>query len=279
MKINSNYILSGNFFIDHLIFPKTHFVKGENHIVNANPIIKQGGIANVSRALSLLKVNHTLNYTSGSDDQQRIDDVPDGVTLINDKSVGTSDLAYIVIDTKDSTRTSFVVKGVSHLHTPPLNLKFDVHHISYLDSLPSYSNAVMKKIRANSKIISADLCLNNTTESQRKSLIRKLKFIDYLVISDTELGAYFGSDLKVAMKEVSYYCSKTIVHHQTGFSIVDNGKVITREFKIRKVNNILGAGDIYAAALVANCSDNLSLLDLAIKSFKQANRVISTGGI
>jgi sugar/nucleoside kinase (ribokinase family) len=268
----SEIVLSGNFFIDLQILPNSVIEFGANH--KAKSKITFGGILNVSRYLEILNIQHITSYTVGSDSAVRanLENLHTHSTHIKDNQDGLSDLAIIVLDELKNSRTSFVVDGVSRQHKLNHELNSRLHHISYLDNLPNFGIDSLKILREKGCLISADLCLRFPSHAESNELMNRIEFVDYLIISDSEFEAYFGSiELELFFAKKSYTHLKIIIHRRDGFSVIDSSGSKTETIPVKPIGNVLGAGDCFVAFFLRNVLLNLSLYEVVKKTFLETS--------
>ena len=159
---------------------------------------------------------------------------------------GQTSTALIVSNLEKGERTSFVNWGVGENKFAPTPYTSSWTHISYLDIIP---NLDIKKIRKTSNIVSADLCLHNPTNLIKNKVLSQLQYLDYLIISKTELFSY----LNIEISNISKYKLKhLVVHCKEWTHILENNtydKIINKN-KILENINVLGAGDTYCANFI-----------------------------
>ena len=146
--------------------------------------------------------------------------------------------ALILVDEAKCKRTSTACLSLKN-RTPNI-YNSDWAHILYINQLNDIS--FIKQIRERTKIISADICAGRILKD--KSV---LKYVDYLFISDEDMWLNSIEELSSLVK------GWVILHHSHG-SVCCKGKTKfeIRVEKILKGINILGAGDMFAAACISN---------------------------
>ena len=187
-----DFILSGNFFWDTIVFPKNILQKNKNNLSN----IKEdaGGILNHFKIFSKNKKFFFISFSLGTDFYSQLFTIKykkyNKFFLFN-RIKGRTDRSVIFLNLKSSSRTSLTDKGVCRFHKPKKFKYHKIHHIAYLDSLKFYNINKLKEIKKKCKFLSADLCRNNLNKTERVDLLNKIKFLDILIISKDELNGLF----------------------------------------------------------------------------------------
>lgn len=151
--------------------------------------------------------------------------------------------ATIIHDEQKNQKTSIVDWQTCQL--PDIcNISSSWTHIMYLDAMCDIRENHLKKLSDNS-IVSADLCLAHHSREDVEHLQKLLPYVDYLIISDSESSLL---NRTVAQSKVA-----TIIHSAEGsewFLRQENTRnKFSSDVKISNVN-VLGAGDIFAAAFI-----------------------------
>jgi sugar/nucleoside kinase (ribokinase family) len=270
--INSEIVVSGNFFLDLQVIPNSKIDMGSNH--KANKKISYGGILNISRCLESLKIKHVVNYTVGEKDFFQLEErtsVPHA-THLREIRDGSSDLAIIVLDRFGKSRTSFVIDGISREHKLNHELKSKIHHISYLDNLPNYGKDSLRILRSEGCLISADLCLNSPSKFEIAQLMDRIECVDYLIFSESEFNAYFNNvNLERVFSNKSLCHVKFIIHRKDGFRIIDSNGSKSEIIQVKPIEDVLGAGDCFVAFFLSNLTLGLGLYEIALKTFSETS--------
>ncbi len=168
-------------------------------------------------------------------------------------------IAYIVCDTKKSTRSSFVINSkpsnISLQDISFINREFDWIHVCYLDDLEDFSKVTQIK-----QPFSLDFC----TDSDRSF---------YVDIMNMSKVIFDSRHRKILYKDL---CVKTpiIFHDEFGFEIVKNRKTIHLESMIPlALSDVNGAGDLYAAYFLKNYQ-SLGIIESARLAMKAATTTL-----
>ena len=246
-------MISGNYFEDEIILVDSLDLDGNNN--NFKKIKRPGGIFNIKKAIGK-EIECHLSF-SASLKKNKFNNYH--ITQIDKKDNST---ALIIIDKKKSTRLSFPNIGFSYLHKYNTNIKFNWHHISYLDLLPNYKISTLKKIKENTNIVSVDLCKNFHTPTEKRALLKKLNFVDFLITSNKEICSLFGTKFTfIALKRLKKLKIKYIIHSPNKIWIYDliNTKVI-KNFFIKNLIT-LGAGDFFCGKIIQGMMNNMNIYE------------------
>jgi sugar/nucleoside kinase (ribokinase family) len=270
-------LLSGNLYLD-LIVDTTDMEVGYNS--RSKIIYSLGGVANIARELSKLKLLHKIRANLGfplSEKNLKVlfsnnENNLDGISLdyITFYELPMS-IAIILFDKKKSTRSSFVSEGVSRDVCFPSenldNIKF--HHISYLDNLPEYRADDLRDQKSRNIFLSADLCLNDYSDQERRDTIEKIRHLNLLFLSDSEYSKLFLEPATDSnLRKNSYLPDWFIVHSakESWYGSLTDVRKIGGE-KITGINTI-GFGDLMVANFLYNFIDGKSFFESAEISFK-----------
>jgi len=146
--------------------------------------------------------------------------------------------AYIVSDTSQSKRTSFVIdKNKSKLSTTEIekiNMIYDWLHISYLDDFECYEKLVDIKIP-----FSVDFC----TTKKREQYLEIMK--KAAIIFDSRERKHLYNDIVLK--------APIVLHDEFGFEIITNSILTYKEMMTPLNNlNVNGAGDVYSGFFIEN---------------------------
>ena len=150
--------------------------------------------------------------------------------------------ALIYVDKLRCRRASTAVLSresrVPFIHTS------DWSHIMYLNQLINLD--FLSEVSKKSKFVSADICAGSSIQD-----VSILKHIDLLFIADDDLWLPIQQLRDLTKGDV-------IVHHSNGsiYYSKNGEKIETLVDKILKDINILGAGDMFAAAVIFNYLQN-----------------------
>lgn len=180
--------------------------------------------------------------------------------------------ALIVSSLSSEERTSFVNWGCGADPFVPTAKHTRWTHISYLDIIPSLD---LNKIRENSDIVSADLCLSNPSRNTINSTLNKLQYLDYLFASESEfdplITGYESIDLFKTFK------LKCLIFHSRLETIIqyrDKGFQVNGKHSIINNIDVLGAGDAYCGNFILSQLNNKSLTKSAEFAHQKATEFI-----
>lgn len=247
--MNSKIIIYGNFFVDHIYHLNESIKNDQNN--NVKFMDKAyGGVINFYKPLKEEAHDFTISFTLGNDETGKFFKRKTKKNFQIKFKKGRTSQANIFIDKRDSTRTSFAEKGISNTHNVINFHKSDWFHVSYLDLLSNLNLEKLKHIQGKANIMSCDLGLNCSTSQEINLIKKKLKFFNYLIISNHELRCYFPSDSTLeSIKASKKYVPEIIVHSAEKIWI--NEDCIINN-KIYKNINPLGAGDFFCAKFIVN---------------------------
>lgn len=174
--------------------------------------------------------------------------------IVNGASTST---ATIVSDIVNSTRTSVVNWDACIEFADVEVTDSDWCHICYLDSLINIDNSTLHGIKSKLPecIISADLCSSDFVKLHKNRIWKCLKYIDYLVISDTEANALLpGLDSEIQVTVLGHAVNKYCIIHSPKGSCISDGSSSISHICTSVLRNIdvLGAGDIFCANMIGN---------------------------
>ena len=194
-----------------------------------------GGIANVWLMLSKICKNYQVN--------------------IEPTNIGE---ALILVDKEKSERAS--IANLNQKDRKPIIRDSIWSHILYVNELDVLS--FIKDVSNKSKILSIDICKGKIFNQ-----LSILKYVDYFFISDEDLFM----DIKDLASKVKGW---VILHHKGGSLCINKEKSFTIETQILNNINVLGAGDMFAAATINSILNAVDKSDLQ-NNIKEAHRVTS----
>lgn len=256
--------LSGNIFIDSII-EINQLILGSNY--NIIPKIQLGGIANVSRALSKLEIEHDLFSMIDSLGRH---------LLLTDLTLNSHaklkleiaeenlDEATIIVERYANRRTSFVKNGSSEKAKINTDFLSEFHHISYLDNLKFLEPLDLKKMKKNGVRVSADLCKNFVSKAFKVRVLSLITEIDLLIISGQEFVTYLGVEpSQDSMEVILRIVPNVIVHLEDGCWVGSRGSVFWIQGRRLSNVDVLGAGDKFVAYFYSSLLNGSSILESA----------------
>lgn len=159
--------------------------------------------------------------------------------------------AVVLSDAKGGVRTSFVRWGCGKRAIPVNPRPAKWAHVSYLDMMPQIS---LDALRKEVDILSADLCLSS--QPCREAINANLKLMDYLFLSDAEIGGLVGEGIPAsqAVAEVAKPnpSLRVLCHSLEGTFMAAGNDVEFVPSGVERIENIdvLGAGDAYCANFI-----------------------------
>ena len=252
--MNKSILVSGNSYIDNIICTNGLIVDGNNICESFSKSL--GGVFNFLKVLK--SSNHHIFSALSHDDRKLIANQSRYVNLniTPTKSVCTS---TIICDKKNSQRTSFTVNGSSRNFVYKNKNYYDYHHISYLDNLPNYTLKTLKEIKNNCGFLSADLCKQKMNDKEIRDITKKIKLIDMLICSVSEIKTIFKTD---SIKQALFYLKKHVpfyVIHSPTKIYAKGEKYFHLKVSYKKNLNVLGAGDVFCAYVLINMSTSMKL--------------------
>ena len=194
-----------------------------------------GGVANVWLMLSKICKNYQVN--------------------IEPTNIGE---ALILVDKEKAERAS--IANLNQKNRDPIIRDSTWSHILYVNELNDLS--FIKEVRDKSKIVSIDICKGKIFNQ-----LSILKHVDYFFISDEDLFM----DIKDLASKVRGW---VILHHKAGSLCVSKDKSFTIKTPVLDNINVLGAGDMFAAATINCILNGVDKSDLQ-NNIKEAHRVTS----
>lgn len=272
--------LVGNLIVDN-IHCVSRFQEGQSNKSLGNQTVV-GSIANVLRPL--VELNPTLSISvcssvgddlAGSYALQWFESFKEkhptlGVNIDYRPNSPTSS-AVILSDVSTNVRSSIVSWGacasMTHFEVPDCSWI----HIMYGDKLDNLSVGTLKRLKQNS-IVSMDFCLNKHSKEKIKTINAMLTYIDYAILSVDEAKSIAPQKTEeLIAKKIGKLVSEYAIIHSPRKVYVSNGtavSVIDTDYVEDKKMNVLGAGDMFAAAVIAKtleCPDIVKNVQFAHK--------------
>ena len=194
-----------------------------------------GGIGNVWFMLSKICKNYQIN--------------------IEPTNIGE---ALILVNKEKAERSS--IANLNQIERNPNIKDSKWSHILYVDELDNLS--YFKNIRDKSDIVSIDIC-----KGKPFNQTSILKYVDYFFISDEDLFM----DINELAKKVKGW---VILHHKGGSTCVSKEKTFDISTPVIDNINVLGAGDMFAAATI-NCILNTVDKSNLQNNIKEAHTITS----
>jgi len=254
--------------VGNLIVDNTHcvsnFVSGQSNNSLSHDV-SVGSVANVLRALHELQPELKVGVCSSIADDvngkyviQWLSDFEKKTKTLNtniycDSGSHTSS-AVIVSDITQNIRSSIVNWGacsqMKNFETPSSSWI----HIMYGDKLDNLNADVLKSLKSGATL-SMDFCLNKHSVEKIHKINGMLSYIDYAILSIDEAQS-IAQEARgdVAAKKIGTLVSKcAIIHSPKRIYISDGNETTTldTEYIKDKRMNVLGAGDMFAAAMIA----------------------------
>ena len=280
----NNLMISGSTFFD-LVLLNDNTLKENRNYHDTDITINIGGVFNIARQLILLKVKFdikTIAYAPiNKNNLLQIAYLPPKFdkycNLKVDFDEKSSNLSLILQGKSNKGRTSFNSNKFDSWEYKQKSSFYKCHHISYLDYLSNYSENTLRSIKKETNFVSADLCKNFSSKSEKAELIRKLYLIDLLVISDAEFKNYFGDSkafidlrakFKVFPKVVVHFSDKVVIYLQSD------------TLKLQGVNyagkNTLGMGDTFVAYFYKNFLKSNDIYQSAKFAFLNCQKIVKS---
>lgn len=194
-----------------------------------------GGIGNVWFMLSKICKNYQIN--------------------IEPTNIGE---ALILVNKEKAERSS--IANLNQIERNPNIKDSKWSHILYVNELDNLS--YFKNIRDKSDIVSIDIC-----KGKPFNQTSILKYVDYFFISDEDLFM----DINELAKKVKGW---VILHHKGGSTCVSKEKTFDISTPVIDNINVLGAGDMFAAATI-NCILNTVDKSNLQNNIKEAHSITS----
>ena len=194
-----------------------------------------GGIGNVWFMLSKICKNYQIN--------------------IEPTNIGE---ALILVNKEKAERSS--IANLNQIERNPIIKDSKWSHILYVNELDNLS--YFKNIRDKSDIVSIDIC-----KGKPFNQTSILKYVDYFFISDEDLFM----DINELAKKVKGW---VILHHKGGSTCVSKEKTFDISTPVIDNINVLGAGDMFAAATI-NCILNTVDKSNLQNNIKEAHSITS----
>lgn len=166
--------------------------------------------------------------------------------------------ALILVNKKKSERAS--IANLNQTKREPIIRDSEWSHILYVNELDNLS--FIKEVSEKSNIVSIDVC-----KGKKFNQLSILKYVDYFFISDEDLFIDVNS---LAAKTKGWI----ILHHKGGSKCIN--KNISFEINTPIIDNInvLGAGDMFAAAVINSILNTVDKSNLQL-NIKEAHNITS----
>ena len=166
--------------------------------------------------------------------------------------------ALILVNKDKAERSS--IANLNKIQRTPVIKDSEWSHILYVNELEDIS--FIKDVKNKSKIVSIDICKGKPFKQ-----FDILKYVDYFFISDEDLFM----DVNELAKKVKGW---VILHHKSGSRCVSKDKIFDTSTPVIDGINVLGAGDMFAAATI-NCILNTVDKSNLQNNIKEAHSITS----
>ena len=166
--------------------------------------------------------------------------------------------ALILVNKDKAERSS--IANLNKIQRTPVIKDSEWSHILYVNELEDIS--FIKDVKNKSKIVSIDICKGKPFKQ-----FDILKYVDYFFISDEDLFM----DINELAKKVKGW---VILHHKGGSTCVSKEKTFDISTPVIDNINVLGAGDMFAAATI-NCILNTVDKSNLENNIKEAHSITS----
>jgi|TARA_Y100000361_G_C11145778_1_gene337952 sugar/nucleoside kinase (ribokinase family) len=166
--------------------------------------------------------------------------------------------ALILVNKDKAERSS--IANLNKIQRTPVIKDSEWSHILYVNELEDIS--FIKDVKNKSKIVSIDICKGKPFKQ-----FDILKYVDYFFISDEDLFM----DVNELAKKVKGW---VILHHKSGSRCVSKDKIFDTSTPVIDGINVLGAGDMFAAATI-NCILNTVDKSNLENNIKEAHSITS----
>ena len=125
--------------------------------------------------------------------------------------------AIIICETEEKRRSSIVDWGACRRSDKFLFPKSKWYHFMYLDTIHGITEEIFKNVPKGS-IISADFCLSSHTDEEKRRIMKMMKYVDYVILSEDSANSITGETLEVysAMELGEKVKKAAIVHSPKG---------------------------------------------------------------
>ena len=176
--------------------------------------------------------------------------------------------ALIICETEEKRRSSIVDWGACKNSDKFLFPKSKWYHFMYLDTIHGITEEIFKKVPKGS-IISADFCLSSHTDEEKRRIMKMMKYVDYVILSEDSANSITNQTLEVysAMELGERVKKAAIVHSPKGSFVSSEGHdfICSSEYINNAKLDVLGAGDALAASFIYNTSKNTDNLQENVK--------------
>ena len=251
--------------IGSLIFDKLYIHKEKIKINESNQFLNYienvGAIGNVAKVLKRINTKITIKiFGNLGDDNEGL--LVKKILKLNNlkinnikalKNCNTSN-ALILANKTSSTTTSLVKWGACTKIKLSLNNVSKWNHFMYLDKLTNinYRNLDIFK----NSINSADLVSSALTYNNKRRVLKCLKLIDFLILSEIEAKSLKKDTLSNTCNFIASKTRQFCIIHTTKNYYISNGTniAIVKNKLILKNIIVLGAGDTFAAVFISVAS-------------------------
>lgn len=266
-----NICLIGHTFIDQIVsLNYSNFSFGKNNSANFNE--KLGGIWNVSNALLELNIRHEVVTSMPTSIKSKFDNQSGEFTdtclrTLNIRD-GTNFNAIIIQNRQYSSRTS--ITDANSIRLESFEIKpHTLYQFSYADLYDEEGLfEIFQIIKEKQSLISIDLCVNRPSEKLISKIRNSIKYINFLLISQSELEAYFGN-YKNLMKLLSQSNSNlfALIHYENKIKIITKNSTNTAKGELIKGRLVLGMGDRFVSYFLGNLACMMDPKDAGFKAF------------
>jgi sugar/nucleoside kinase (ribokinase family) len=268
--------LVGNLIVDST-YCVSNFAAGQSN-KSLSHTVSVGSIANVLRTLRDIAPDLKVSICSstGEDPDGRyisewLMDFKNGGTDLNvniDKNEDcNTSTALIISDVAQNIRSSIVRWGacakMNNFEIPPSSWT----HIMYADKLDNLNIDTLSSLRKGG-IISMDFCLGSHSTKEVRKINAMLSYIDYAILSvDEAMSITRESDAAMATKKIGKLVSQYAIIHSPKHVYVSDGadlQILDTDFVDNRNMNVLGAGDMFAAATIAKTIQNPDVMENAL---------------
>ena len=267
--------LIGNLIVDD-IYCVSNFILGHSN-KSLSHERNVGSIANVLRVLMNLRPDFKISICSSIGKDVNGKNVMDWVSKIqyenqeiqvnlhHSDQLDTSN-ALIISDVTQNTRSSIVNWGacaeMRDFTAPPS----EWFHIMYADKLHNLNIENLKELKKQG-VVSVDFCLGSHSKKEIERITSLLPYIDYAILSVDEVCSIAQSKQAIpATKKIGKLINKYAIIHSPCQVYISNGEsldILETNYVDKKNMNVLGAGDMFAAAVIVKKLERLDTIQSA----------------
>jgi sugar/nucleoside kinase (ribokinase family) len=259
---SANLLLIGNSFFDVIV--ETDYEENARN-QRCNVVTRLGGIFNVSRKLKNLRVPHDIATLLGGPLSREssailLEEFYDEIINLRNIKYSRQEmcLASIFVNRRLSMRTSYVRRGVGQYFEviTQVNDKIRFIHISYLDYLVTLNSGTLDNWNKAGLFVSADLCINDYTDSERLRVKTLIRHLSLLLLSENEYEALFQAIPDVYHVAQNDMLPMSAAIHFQDQLIIKEGKEISKISGVKYQNvSSLGFGDNFVAYFLSSFLD------------------------